>query len=495
MMSGVKADVCLILEGSYPYVEGGVSTWTHELLQRQSHLTFHILTITPRDSDLVMKYNFPSNVVGHTNVRLQRLPAGEKHSRQYREDICPRLKEPLLALTSENGNIDDFRKLVKLIEEGKGNFGSALLMDSEDTWNLLVSMYEEVFSDSSFLDYFWSWRALMGSLYSLLLAPLPQAKMYHCLSTGYAGLMAARAKIETNAPVVVTEHGIYTNERRIEIASANWLDETSSRALTIDRIRRDLRDFWIDSFGAYSRICYESSDRIITLYEGNQTIQKMDGARPDKMRIIPNGIDFEHFSSIQRKKQDHPVVALIGRVVPIKDIKSFIRSIYILHKNLPELKSYVLGPTDEDQDYYEECKAMVEHLGLVGAITFTGKVKIEDYLKEIDVIALTSISEAQPLALLEGGACGIPAVATDVGACSEIILGKNTDRNNSGPGGMIVPLSNPTAVAEALFELLTNQESYNACSAAICERVKKNYNKNDQHASYKGLYGELLESA
>lgn len=494
MMFTGKADVCLILEGSYPYVDGGVSTWTHELLQKQSHLTFHILTISPRDGDLVEKFTFPSNVVGHTNIRLQRLPVGDKHSRQYREDTCPKLKETLLALTSDNGGFNDFKKLVQLIEDGKGSYGSALLMDSEDTWEMLVEMYEQVFSNSSFLDYFWSWRALMGSLYSLLLAPLPQAKCYHALSTGYAGIMAARAKIETGAPVMVTEHGIYTNERRVEISSANWLDETSSRALTIDRIRRDLRDFWMDSFTAYSRICYESADRIITLYEGNQLAQKMDGASPEKMRIIPNGIDYEHFSNLPREKREYPVVALIGRVVPIKDVKNFIRSIYILQKNLPDIKAYIMGAAAEDQEYYNECRTMVEHLGLLNTITFTGKVKVEDYLKEIDVVALTSISEAQPLSILEAGACGIPAVTTDVGACSEIIMGHRDEKDGLGVGGIVVPLSNPTAVAEGLFKLLTDHDKYQQCSNAIRQRVSKHYNKNDQHASYKGLYGEILES-
>ena len=48
----VVADVCLVLEGTYPYVEGGVSSWTHELINRQSHLTFHLVCLLPKDADL-----------------------------------------------------------------------------------------------------------------------------------------------------------------------------------------------------------------------------------------------------------------------------------------------------------------------------------------------------------------------------------------------------------------------------------------------------------
>lgn len=496
MSFGRIADVCLLLEGTYPYVSGGVSTWTHELIERHSHLNFHLVSIVPRDEELTQHYTFPRNVVGHEVIRLQRLPEGEAKTKGYRENICPSLRETLTALTSDKGRKSDFERLVKLVQEGNsfldGKLGSKVLLDSEESWNLLVSMYEESFDESSFLDYFWSWRALMGSLYSLLLTPLPKARIYHSLSTGYAGLMAARAKIETGAPVIVTEHGIYTNERRIEIASAGWLDETSTRALTIDALRRDLRDFWMDSFTNYSRICYEAADKIVTLYAGNQEAQLMDGSDLAKMSIIPNGVDIERFGRIDRKKNDVPTIALIGRVVPIKDVKSFLRSTYILQKNLPDLKAFVIGPLDEDDEYVEECMAMLDHLNLRNTVTFTGKANVDEYYRQLDVIVLTSISEAQPLVILEAGACGIPTVATDVGACREMILGKSNEKPRLGAGGIVTPLSNPTAVAEAMFRLLTDGALYADCSNAARERVRRYYNKNDQHASYRALYDHYL---
>lgn len=105
--------------------------------------------------------------------------------------------------------------------------------------------------DSSFLDYFWSWRALLGGLYSVLLADLPEASVYHAVSTGYAGLFAARAALETGRPVLLTEHGIYTNERRIEIGMADWLHGQQS-GFQVDRQGATLKDLWIDTFIGYS---------------------------------------------------------------------------------------------------------------------------------------------------------------------------------------------------------------------------------------------------
>jgi glycosyltransferase involved in cell wall biosynthesis len=285
------------------------------------------------------------------------------------------------------------------------------------------------------------------------LAPLPPARVYHAVSTGYAGLCLARAKLETGRPAVVTEHGIYTNERCIEIAMADWLHEDKSfPSMTVHKKHRDLQDMWMHSFQSYSRACYEACDQIITLYGGNQSPQLLHGATSDRMRIIPNGIDYESFSSIPRINKKETTsetlkVALIGRVVPIKDVKTYIRAFAQVHKILPQAHGYMLGPYDEDLEYYEECKELVEYLGLESCFTFTGSVSLMEWLGRIDLIVLTSNSEAQPLVILEAGAAGVPCVATDVGACREMIEGDSRETPSLGRGGVVVPLSSPSLVA------------------------------------------------
>jgi polysaccharide biosynthesis protein PelF len=486
-----NTDVCLSLEGTYPYVPGGVSGWTHELITRQDHLRFHIVSLMPKGEIPRMRYTLPSNVTGLTTLRLQELPSGLAP----KPGMLEPLRAPLTALTTDIARLGDLNQIFDTVREHRQALGSFALLDSEEAWQLLTSMYEASFSESSFLDYFWSWRAILGGLYLLLLAELPQAKIYHSLSTGYAGLLAARAKLETGKPVLLTEHGIYTNERRVEIASADWLEETASRALTIDRTRRNLRDLWIDTFTNYSRICYEACDHIITLFAGNQRSQIEDGADLRKMRIIPNGIDIERFAAIEVRLHARPTVALIGRVVPIKDIKSFIRAAAMLHQTLPDLRALIMGPTDEDSSYFQECRTMVEYLALERTVFFTGPVKIDDYLAEIDVVAISSISEAQPLVILEAGACGIPVVATDVGACREMILSKPDERPALGAGGAIVPLSNPTALAEALLHLLTDQPAYARASRIMRQRIATYYNKRDQITAYRDLYASCMASS
>lgn len=490
------ADICLLVEGSYPYVRGGVSTWVHDLITAQKHYTFSVVTILAKDDEeKESRYPYPDNLISVTHCSLSDLPKAKKSLNKHNKETLHLIEQKIITFFTKAG-LQDFKDFLELLHELKGARGSFALLDSQAAWDLMLNTYEKLMPQNSFLDYFWSFRALLESLYSVLLVDIPPARLYHTTCTGYAGLLGARCHLETGRPLILTEHGIYTNERRVELLSANWLyrNTDDARNYTINRTRLELRDLWISTFTNYSKICYEACSEIVTLYRGNQLTQMADGASPQKMEIIPNGIDFERFSAVERLVTEgrKPTIAFIGRVVPIKDVKTFIRTCNILKSLLPELSIYIIGPYEENVSYYEECFEMVEHMGLKDRITFTGNVNIMDYLPLIDVLVLTSISEAQPLVILEAGAAGIPTVATKVGACREIINGKEEEFPPLGDGGIIVPISNPGETARALFKLLTDAEYYASCSKAIKERVRLYYNKDDQHETYHALYDSYL---
>jgi len=136
----------------------------------------------------------------------------------------------------------------------------------------------------------------------------------------------------------------------------------------------------------------------------------------------------------------------------------------------------------------------VAHLGLEKTILFTGRVDTKDYLGRVDVNVLTSVSEAQPLVILEAAALGIPSVATDVGSCSELVLGHSAASSALGPGGAITPLSNPQATAQAIDRLLSDGEWRELAGRAAQERVRRYYNKADLVAQYRDIYGDALKS-
>jgi glycosyltransferase involved in cell wall biosynthesis len=490
-MTGQVADVCILVEGAYPYVSGGVSTWIHSMMTAQRHLTFHVVALVAKKDLPKPKYTLPDNVIELRHIYLQELDRGIRRLKGV-DKLYHSIEDSLLMLQSKQGGLQQIRDLVSLLSPYKGQLALEVLLNSDVAWNALVRMYEASIPEGSFINYFWTWRSLCSGLFSALCSPLPQARVYHAISTGYAGLLAARAKIETRRPVILTEHGIYTNERRLEITMADWLSEGMEEGLSIKKPNHDLRDIWNDTFASYARACYGACDRIITLFSNNQVLQRRDGADPDKMIVIPNGVDFENYAAIPRSSVPHPpTVAFIGRVVPIKDVKTYIRACAILRDDIPELEVYILGPIDEDKDYHRECLELANDLNLSNTLRFMGQVRIEEYLSRIDVIALTSLSEAQPLTILEAGAAGVPTVATDVGACREIILGSAQEIPALGPGGKVTALASPSATAMALKSLLLDNDKRERYGKAIQRRVQLYYNKVRINATYSDLYNEM----
>ncbi len=482
-----QADVCIILEGSYPFVSGGVSSWAHELIKAQSHLTFHLVFLVAPGANLTYRYELPDNVSDTTQIVLQQIPAGESRISGEKQ-LMAHLEGPLLRLLSDGG-LSDLEAVQMLLTPHEEKIGSNILLDSRYAWEMLVRMYNKTYPETSFLDYFWSWRALLGGIYSVLLAEMPRARIYHSASTGYAGLFAARAGLETGCPVLLTEHGIYTNERRIEIAMASWFHEMAEDGLSVHRLPHQMSDMWVNAFTTCSRCCYRAAYKIITLFEGNQLFQLMDGAQRDKMMVVPNGVDVERYAEIKREQESRPpTIALVGRVVQLKDVKTFIRACATLQENIPDLQALIMGSAEEEKQYVAECQKVIEHMGLENIITFTGQVCLDDYLGKIDVVVLTSISEGQPLVILEAGAAGIPVVATNVGACREILLSDHHDAHPPSHGGAVTPLSNPAATAKAVELLLTDQYWYRRCSEGIRERIRRYYNKSDFDRTYRKLY-------
>ena len=85
------------------------------------------------------------------------------------------------------------------------------------------------------------------------------------------------------------------------------------------------------------------------------------------------------------------------------------------------MRLHIMGGVD-DEEYAEECYALVDQLKIKNII-FTGRVDIVKYMEKLDFTILTSISEGQPLSVLESFAARRPCVTTDVGCCRELLEG------------------------------------------------------------------------
>jgi polysaccharide biosynthesis protein PelF len=495
---GGAADVCLIVEGCYPHVAGGVSTWVDWLMRSQPDTTFSVISIVgSSEEDRQILYSFPNNLIHFAEIPLW--GASEKNSSdkvfisitrwlaRHPEQIADDILEQLLPFLHSGGS-DRLSRLIKVVRQH--NLSLRELTELQLAWRIVSQAYNREMKYASFLSFYWAWRCVVGGLFAVLSAPLPVARLYHTVATGFAGLLAARAAIETRARTIITEHGIYTNERRIEILMADWIDEKVDKGFSISDSRPDLRDFWITAFKAFGRACYETCDQIISLYRDNQRLQRDFGARSDKLTVIPNGIDTARYEGIiPIGKNRRPTMALIGRVVPIKDVKTFIAAVNLVRRSVPSLSALILGPLDEDPDYAAECKELTASLTLADTVLFTGRVDITHWLPSIDVVVLTSLSEAQPLTLLEAGAASIPCVTTNVGACREILLGRDDEHPNKGAGGIVTDVVAPGQIAEAVIKLLSDQSLLRQMGERLRSRVLQFYTSELAATAYRELYG------
>ncbi len=491
-----KTDVCLILEGTYPYVAGGVSSWVHGLVSSMSEFTFSLAVILPSDDGSCQrKFELPDNVIDIQHVFLHDMHLPEKRKKKLPSDawgdiekfhMCPAGQEKWQALQTAYHNFFN--------ADTRGISQEAIPSEKE-AWEILKSLYLRNASDESFIDYFWTFRFMHIPIFKILSAPLPSASIYHTVSTGYAGLLAAVAKMRYNRPVILTEHGIYTRERRFEISRADWIYEQEDRRVKVQRSQSRFKGLWNKMFATFSQICYENADAIITLFEGNQRYQIKDGAPLEKLKIIPNGIDYATFSTLKREEKTEPeqlVLGFMGRVVSIKDVKTFIRACKSVTDVVHNLKILIMGPTDEEPAYYDECQKLVDFLGLKRFIEFTGKVDVKEYYPKIDILTLTSISEAQPLVILEANSLGIPVVSTDVGACRELLYGRTDADIALGRSGLIAGITNSEEIANAILRIWRSPELMERMGEAGRKRVARFYNRIDLHNHYRKIYEQHI---
>jgi glycosyltransferase involved in cell wall biosynthesis len=479
------ADVCLIIEGGYPYQLGGVASWADALIRALPNLKFHVIAITIRSHSRKSRFQFPDNLVGVTDVILDVCPAGRVPKRNDEPAIARGIG--LLRRVLTVGDKDSFCELSDLLRST--GLGQIALLDSKYAWTAMEKVYSELLPDGSLIDFFWSWRFLARSVLAIMNTDLPRTRVFHAAATGYSGIIGTFAKHITRRPLIVTEHGIYTNERRIELAVAEWIYDSGKRGYSVDDGSTELKDIWLQAFTAFSRTAYELADVITTQYKANQKFQLTDGAPEEKLRIIPNGINVDQYAAIERPPGERPpTVLLIGRVVPIKDTRTYIMAIATLKEQVPEVAAIVIGPENEDPEYARSCRDLVAQLGLENTLQFLSRVPdIAVYLAIADVIVLTSISEAQPIALLEAAAAGLPAVTTDVGSCREIVEGF-ADDPVKGTGGIVVEPCNPEAIAKALATILRDSNLRKSMGHVMRERVANYYHRDRIRRLYEDMY-------
>ena len=501
-----NTDVLLLCEGTYPFVRGGVSAWVHDIVSGMPETSFRIIFIGGESKTYPKaRYLPPPNVLGVDSFFIMEQQAV--------------LMNPCSTPPTMQG-FDDLKQFGEHLARGTpldpavprrmalhlglpGYMTRHDYLSSQLAWNTLVECYRAFCPGTSFLDYYWTLRIMYEPLFRLaaIARQTPPAKVIHAVSTGYAGMLGYMLKLVHGAPLVITEHGIYTKERRLDLVQAEWIreDEGAEHIPGGDGSSElsYIRNLWIRFFEGMGRLAYSEADPIIALMETNRLRQVRDGAPAERTRVIANGIRTQRFAKLRaaRTASPPPVAALVGRVVSIKDIKTFIRAIRTVVDHMPSAQGWIVGPQEEDKEYAEQCKQLAAVLGLEENIKFIDYAKMELILPEIGVLVLTSISEGEPLVMLEAFAAGVPVVVTDVGACRDMVEGSTPEDRKLGPCGLLTQIAAPHQTAEAILKILSGGEYYMQLSRAAAQRADIYYNYESMIDAYRKIYLKASENS
>ena len=517
-----SVDIMLFSEGTYPYVKGGVSSWIFQLMKGLPEFSFGVCFVgaTPYldGKPMQISYEFPDNLK-HLEVHYlfddndKKVPKPKR--KKGNKEGFGTIKELHKSFQKKHSEIPEILQHIDF-------YTNVVTFDdflhSERAWEFLTNSYSKNCPDVPFVDYFWTLRNIHKPIWILanIVKRLPKTKIYHAPSTGYAGFLGALSSYTTKKPFFLTEHGIYTRERKIDMLSADWIEFKKPLLLQQLEEYNYIKKMWITFFDQIGFFCYQRANHILSLFLGAQKIQINFGAPRDRTTVIPNGVDVDALMQTMqyRQKQPKPIVTLIGRVVPIKDIKTFIRAIKITSQYIPNIEGWIVGAVDEDRKYVQECQQMAFSLDLKGSIQkfdenrlslqeiedsddkikFFGHCNIKEILPKSALQTLSSISEGMPLVILEGFAAGVPCVATNVGSCKDLIEGSiDSEDEQIGLAGAVTGIANPDALAKEYVRFLTFENGdWAKAQEAGLKRVQKYYRQEMFLQDYRDLYNEAL---
>jgi glycogen(starch) synthase len=271
----------------------------------------------------------------------------------------------------------------------------------------------------------------------------------HDWLTGFAGISF---KHQMQKPLVSTIHGT-------EIGRAQGLHNPDS--LTIDGI-----EWWTT---------YEANKIIVTSASMKAEIQGHFHLPPEKIEIVPNGIDTKRYnasvdqSAIKGRYGVHPdekLVLCVGRLVPQKGIEYLIRAVSRIAERYPEAKFIIVG----EGWLRGHLEYIARSTGYQWKITFTGWIPDQELvalLNSADALVVPSIYEPFGIVALEGMAAGVPVVASDVGGLAEIVEHEHT--------GILAYSRSPESIAWAVGRVLSDPNHSKEMAQNAQQMVQKTY--------------------
>jgi glycosyltransferase involved in cell wall biosynthesis len=208
-----------------------------------------------------------------------------------------------------------------------------------------------------------------------------------------------------------------------------------------------------------------------------------------KVRIVENGVDPAAFRVDDDPAMRHelgldpddPVVAIVARLRPEKDHRTFLAAARLVSARLPRTTFLVVGDGPEAG----ALEQLRDDLGLADRVRFLGDHRdVDRVMRAANVVALSSVHEASPMVVLEAMACGRPVVSTDVGGVSQQV--------SDGVTGFLVPAGDPSALADRLVDVLSDRAAARRLGRTGRQRVEDELTLEQMVSRTQQVFAEIV---
>lgn len=273
-------------------------------------------------------------------------------------------------------------------------------------------------------------------------------------------------------PVVGTIHHPITMDKRIDIAHMPnpWM--------------KFLKWRWYSFLNMQMKVARQLDPVIVVSESTKRDVVKDFKVDPKKMRLVYHGIDHIQFRprpDIERQK--NRLIVCASADVPLKGLIYLIRAYAELLKTRPELELYVIGKLREGPTAVE-----LRKLGIMDKVHFITGLSDDDITEEYAkaTIAISpSVYEGFGFPAGEAMSCGAPVIATTGGSLPEVV----------GEAGVIVPHSNPPALAAAIADLLDNPAKRDELGRLARERILREFKWEHTARNVVDIYKEAMTHA
>ena len=242
------------------------------------------------------------------------------------------------------------------------------------------------------------------------------------------------------------------------------------------------------------RLTYESWRVIVNSQHMHRELQSLFKMPPDKMQVIPNGIDPDHFDfefdagplRRQYASEHQKIVLYVGRMVREKGVHVLLQAAQSILAAVPGTQFLMVGTGY----YLDDMKALANNLGISHNVHFLGYVSDHDLLrlyKAADVVVIPSLYEPFGIVALEGMAAQVPVVTTDAGGLVDFV--------EHGETGVSTYAGDIGSLSWGILEVLRNPGLANHLRGVAFDRVKNIYNWKVIAKQTRDLYDTVIAEA